>query len=124
LARSIVLYIISVIIEFRGKLNYRNLTYGEHPGLDHAPILDQTGELIWRPWLGLISDVAARAKRDARPVRLVFVAYRYINDYQWVDLDKNQQVQGCLVAEGVYGVVERCRPRILPARISKQKANI
>lgn len=105
-----------VMIEFRGKLNYRNIVYGEHPGNDHAPVMNRQGECLWRPWLGLISDNAARAKPQAHPVRLAFIAYRYTCDYEWIELTTGQQVQGCLVAEGVYGVVERCRPRLLPPR--------
>lgn len=104
------------MIEFRGKLNYRNILYSEYPSTEYAPILDREGELIWRPWLGIISDAAARAKQTARPVRMAFVAYRYVSDFEWIDITTDQQVQGCLVPQGVYGVLERCKPRLLVAR--------
>ena len=61
------------------------------------------------PWLGFITREAARALRQARPVRLVDISrigQESALSVSWIDLPDERYVHGCLTPDGAYAVFE------------------
>ena len=71
-----------------------------------VPVLLTNGDYTRVTWLGFIDRDSARAMPSARPVKIL--AYGYSSeevDVSYVRLKDGEYIQGCLIEEGVYGVV-------------------
>ncbi len=80
--------------------NYRRIRLDADTTKELAPVLCRDGRTSLVRWLGFISRQEARKRLDAKPVRLK------ISRVDGLDLSDNQWVLGCLVAQGVYAVVD------------------
>ena len=81
------------------KQNYRNIRLEDHTEGETVGVLARDGRSHQIRWLGFIKREDARRSRG-RPVKLV------ISRVGRTDLQPGQYVQGCLVEEGVYAVVD------------------
>lgn len=105
------LYIITVMIEFRAKLNYRNLTMRAYADPeDHAPILMSNGDHNFVKWLGIIHESELPNIREKRAVKIRFESYRAGIGSDWIDIEKGRYMLGCQTSEGVYGVLKPALP--------------
>ncbi len=89
-------------------MNHRQIelhmaTKGEQVGL-----LKKDGGARFVPWLGFIDRTQAQRISAAIPVKMVIkrIGVRGELAIAWRDLGEHEYVQGCLVATGVYAVVE------------------
>ena len=97
------------------KLNHKNITLDS----DTADTGEQvgiltTGKPYFARWLGFIGRQEAR-RLNGKPVKLA------IAQVDKVDLAEGEYVQGCLVSDGVYAVLDtyvavRTNDNVLPAK--------
>ena len=81
------------------KQNYRNIRLDDHTEGETVGVLTRDGRTHQIRWLGFIKRENAR-RSTGRPVKLV------ISRVGKEDLQSGQYVQGCLVEEGVYAVID------------------
>jgi hypothetical protein len=81
------------------KQNYRNIRLDDHTEGETVGVLTRDGRAHQIRWLGFIRREDARRSRG-RPVKLV------ISRVEREDLKPGQYVQGCLMEEGVYAVID------------------
>ena len=102
------------------RLNYRLITLGPDTQGQTIGARRRGGEYRYLRWLGFIARSAAKQLPGAKPVKLE--AHRITSESalssQWRDLVAGEHIQGCLVAGGVYAVLDGECPRVLPAEPS------
>ena len=81
------------------KQNYRNIRLDDDTEGETVGVLTRDGRTHQMRWLGFIKREDARRSRG-RPVKLV------ISRGEREDLQPGQYVQGCLMEEGVYAVID------------------
>lgn len=81
------------------KQNYRNIELTKNEQGETVGVLCRGGKNEMRPWLGLITRSKAR-QTGGLSVKLL------ISRVDGYDLKPGEYVQGCLVADGVYAVVD------------------
>ena len=81
------------------KQNYRNIRLDDDTEGETVGVLTRDGRTHQMRWLGFIKREDARRSRG-RPVKLV------ISRVEREDLQPGQYVQGCLMEEGVYAVID------------------
>lgn len=90
------------------RFNARNIELYPHTRGEDVGVKLTSGEVRYVRWLGFLDVDVARAIKGAKAVKLD--VQRYSNNAggwagDWVDLQPGQFVQGCLTAEGVFGVI-------------------
>lgn len=90
------------------KLNAKNIVLHPHTRGETVGVKLACGEVRYVPWVGFIDVDVAKSIKHATAVKLDVA--RYSNNAggwasEWTDLQASEYVQGCLTAEGVYGVL-------------------
>lgn len=85
------------------------------PKFDVVPVLKKDGDFERVKWLGFIDVEDAKVLRQAKPVKLDIRHYSVAPGTwpKWRDVGSDKAVQGCLIASGVYAVVQDGAPRLV-----------
>lgn len=91
----------------RYRFNYANKTLTHTTQGEQVGVYLRDGTLSYVRWLGFIDRSVARVLPNARPVKIH--AEQYADDeigYKWISIPSGHCIQGCLIDQGVFGVVE------------------
>ncbi len=91
----------------RRRFNYAWQTFERSGVGGDIPVFLRCGKTVNVRWLGFIDVNHARCIPNARPVRLLVDMFTDLDSpLEWRTLSPGEFVQGCLVADGVFAVVE------------------
>lgn len=94
------------------RLNYRHIILGESTEDKTVGVLRKDGSYGYLPWLGFIELDTARGR--GKPVRLEVIRVTSGDGFgDWQALEAGEYAQGCLVTQGVYGVLAGGKPRVI-----------
>lgn len=96
----------------RFRLNYKYFTV--HTGsFEKLPVLLKDGEVVMIRFIGFIEREEAKLSEGAIPCKIKSItAYSKLN-FSFIDLPKDCLLQGCILNDGLYCVVEHDKPRII-----------
>jgi hypothetical protein len=99
----------------RRKLNHRNIVLLETPSRETIGVATRSEGYRYLRWLGFIDVEQARVIPSPRPVKLLADAASPSDGLtsDWLALPPGKHVQGCLIAAGVFGIIENGHPRIV-----------
>jgi hypothetical protein len=94
------------------RLNYRHIILSDYSEHETVGVLRKDGCYRYVPWLGFL-DIA-QARGQGRPVKLEVIRVTEGDGLgDWQHLAPGEHAQGCLLAEGVYGVLTEGKPRVV-----------
>ena len=90
------------------KFNHRNIELAHDTRGESVGVLTKDGTYRYVPWLGFIERRHAKVI-GGKPVKLEIARIGRTDGWQtaWQDVDDGMHIQGCLVARGVYAVIEQ-----------------
>lgn len=92
-------------LELRYRHNYKNVCLGNQTRGESVGVRRRDGSIHYAAWRGFIDRDTAKRLPGAKPVRLAVEEYRIVPD-EWKKVPDGQCVQGCLVGDFVFAVVE------------------
>ncbi|ARU56229.1 hypothetical protein OLMES_2159 [Oleiphilus messinensis] len=96
------------------KLNYRNIAlHADNAGTESVACRLRSGQYRYYVWLGFIDIKQAARLAHSKPVKLKVWAYHKCENDSRVELKSDDHVQGCLVDNVVFCVLNEGRLRIV-----------
>lgn len=98
--------------------NYRQIHLSDDESADFGVrLLKRNGETPYYPWRGFIERKVAQRIPGAKPVKLDVASYKLSDEWiagEWISLETDQAIQGCLVNGVVFAVMEKGVPKVVP----------